>query len=148
MYGTASEDTPPVIPAGSASTATPQISSPAVVDSVLRDPASSTFQPACRNAAPRASATADSGTRANLRETSVALAMLDADTVVVGEHEFDGKFQNWHTALVVRADGRVVRRTVRKRFRARVPDGTRHLTVRATDLAGNSAVKRRSALAC
>ena len=37
----------------------------AVVDRVLRDPASSTFHPACRNAAPRASATADSGTRAD-----------------------------------------------------------------------------------
>jgi hypothetical protein len=39
--------------------------------------------------------------------------------------------------VVVRADGRVIRRTTRKRFRARVPEGTRRMSLRATDLAGN-----------
>ena len=54
MYGMASEDTPPVTIAGTARSATPQIKSPAVDDRVSRDPASSTFHPAWRNAAPRA----------------------------------------------------------------------------------------------
>ena len=39
--------------------------------------------------------------------------------------------------VVVRADGHVIRRTTRKRFRARLPRGTRRVSVRATDLAGN-----------
>ena len=39
--------------------------------------------------------------------------------------------------VVVRADGHVVRRTTRKRFRARLPRGTRRVSVRAWDLAGN-----------
>ena len=39
--------------------------------------------------------------------------------------------------VVVRAGGRGVRRTTRKRFRARVKPGTRRITVRATDLAEN-----------
>jgi uncharacterized delta-60 repeat protein len=43
--------------------------------------------------------------------------------------------------LVVRANGRVIRRTSRKRFRARLPEGTRRLSVRATDLAGNSSIR-------
>src|SRR5215218_3283779 len=65
MYGTASEDTPPVTIAGTPRSATPQISRPAVEARVSRDPASSTFHPAWRKAAPRASATAESGTRAD-----------------------------------------------------------------------------------
>jgi hypothetical protein len=39
--------------------------------------------------------------------------------------------------VVVRADGHVIRRTTRKRFRARLPRGTQRVSVRATDLAGN-----------
>jgi uncharacterized delta-60 repeat protein len=39
--------------------------------------------------------------------------------------------------VVVRADGRVIRRTTRKRFRIRLPRGTRRVSVRAWDLAGN-----------
>jgi uncharacterized delta-60 repeat protein len=39
--------------------------------------------------------------------------------------------------VVVRADGRVIRRTTLKRFRVRLPRGTRRVSVRATDLAGN-----------
>ena len=62
MYGTASAETPPVTSAGTASSATPQTSSPAVEARVSRDPASSTFHPAWRNAAPSARATAESGT--------------------------------------------------------------------------------------
>ena len=44
--------------------------------------------------------------------------------------------------VVVRADGRVVRRTSRKRFRLRVPHATRRVSVRATDLARNSSTRR------
>jgi uncharacterized delta-60 repeat protein len=46
--------------------------------------------------------------------------------------------------VVVRADGRVIRRTSRKRLRARLPEGegTRRVSVRATDLAGNVSTKR------
>jgi uncharacterized delta-60 repeat protein len=44
--------------------------------------------------------------------------------------------------VVVRANGRVIRRTSRKRLRVRLPKGTRRLSVRATDLAGNSSVRR------
>jgi uncharacterized delta-60 repeat protein len=40
--------------------------------------------------------------------------------------------------VVVRAGGRVLRRTTRKRFRVRTRRDTRRLSVRATDLAGNS----------
>ena len=39
--------------------------------------------------------------------------------------------------VVVRADGHVIRRTARKRFRVRLRRGTRVVSVRATDLAGN-----------
>ena len=46
MYGTASEETPPVTMAGTQSSPTPQISSPAVDARVLRAPASATFHPA------------------------------------------------------------------------------------------------------
>ena len=38
--------------------------------------------------------------------------------------------------VVVRADDRVVRRTTRKRFRVRLPSGSRRVSVRAIDLAG------------
>jgi uncharacterized delta-60 repeat protein len=41
-------------------------------------------------------------------------------------------------AVVVRAGGRVVKRTHAKRFRVRTPPRGRRLTIRATDLAGNS----------
>jgi uncharacterized delta-60 repeat protein len=44
--------------------------------------------------------------------------------------------------VIVRADGRVIRRTSRKRLRVRLPKGTRRLSVRATDLAGNSSIRR------
>jgi uncharacterized delta-60 repeat protein len=44
--------------------------------------------------------------------------------------------------VVVRADGRVIRRTSRKRLRARLPAGTGRVSVRATDLAGNSSIRR------
>jgi uncharacterized delta-60 repeat protein len=44
--------------------------------------------------------------------------------------------------VVVRANGRVIRRTSLKRLRARLPEGTRRLTVRATDLAGNTSIRR------
>ena len=44
--------------------------------------------------------------------------------------------------VVVRADGRVIRRTSRKRLRARLPEGTRRLSVRATDLAENVSTRR------
>jgi hypothetical protein len=40
--------------------------------------------------------------------------------------------------VVARADGRVIRRTSAKRFRVRLPAGTRRVGVRATDLAGNT----------
>ena len=45
-------------------------------------------------------------------------------------------------AVIVRADGQVIRRTNRKRFRVRVPDDARRVSVRATDLAGNSSAER------
>jgi uncharacterized delta-60 repeat protein len=41
-------------------------------------------------------------------------------------------------SVVVRAGGRVIRRTHRKRFRVRLPDGARRASVKATDLAGNT----------
>jgi uncharacterized delta-60 repeat protein len=44
--------------------------------------------------------------------------------------------------VVVRAGARVIRRTARKRFRVRLPSGARRLSVRATDLAGNSSIRR------
>ncbi len=44
--------------------------------------------------------------------------------------------------VLVRADGEVVRRTIRKRFRARVPENADRVLVRATDLAGNSSAER------
>jgi uncharacterized delta-60 repeat protein len=44
--------------------------------------------------------------------------------------------------VVVRADGRVIRRAHRKRFRTRLPEGARRVSVRATDLAGNSSTRR------
>jgi uncharacterized delta-60 repeat protein len=44
--------------------------------------------------------------------------------------------------VIVRADGRVIRRTSRKRLRVRLPKGTRRLSVRATDLAGNSSIRK------
>jgi hypothetical protein len=43
--------------------------------------------------------------------------------------------------VIVRAGRRVLRRTHRKRFRVRPPEGTRRLNVRATDLAGNSSTR-------
>jgi uncharacterized delta-60 repeat protein len=43
--------------------------------------------------------------------------------------------------VVVRAAGRVIRRTSRKQFRARFPEGARWAFVRAIDLAGNSSGK-------
>src|SRR5215216_4721097 len=85
MYGIASDEMPPVISAGSASSATPQTSSPAVDARTSRAPASSTFQPAWRNAAPRARATAESGTplgvqrllhRLGLRRLDIGLLVL------------------------------------------------------------------------
>jgi uncharacterized delta-60 repeat protein len=44
--------------------------------------------------------------------------------------------------VVVRANGRVIRRTSRKRLRTRLPEGTRRFSVRATDLAGNTSIRR------
>ena len=44
--------------------------------------------------------------------------------------------------VLVRANGEVVRRTIRKRFRVRVPDDASRVSVRATDLAGNSSAER------
>ena len=41
-------------------------------------------------------------------------------------------------AVVVRAAGRVLRRTSDKRFRVRLPDGAPRVSVRTTDLAGNT----------
>jgi uncharacterized delta-60 repeat protein len=101
------------------------------------------------------------------------LALLDADTLIAAEHNYDGKYGFWGPAavrtlnagyddsgplilirrgcrtvvvrirdlsrlerVVVRADGRVVRRTTRKRFRVRLPAGSRRVSVRAIDLAG------------
>src|SRR5215211_7695895 len=110
MYGTASADTPPVNIAGTASNATPQMASPAVEARTSRAPASSTFQPAWRNAAPRARATAESGTplgvqrllhRLGLRRLDIGLLVLvvlallvvhrlgvdGPDVVVVAVHE-------------------------------------------------------------
>ena len=58
MKGTASDETPPVSTAGTASSATPKMRTPAVEAAVSRDPASSTFQPAWRTAAPSARASA------------------------------------------------------------------------------------------
>ena len=46
MKGMASDETPPVRSAGSASSATPHTSIPAADACTSRDPASSTFQPA------------------------------------------------------------------------------------------------------
>jgi len=106
--------------------------------------------------------------------------MLDADTMILGQHTFDGKYGVWESAelstlnaghdrsrpsisvtasgcrtaavrirdlsvldaVVVRADGRLVRRTARKRFRVHVRRGGRRIAVRATDLAGNSSSRR------
>src|SRR5215217_3154839 len=84
MNGTASPETPPVTSAGSAKRATPQMMSPDVEAAVSLDPASNTFHPACRRAAPRASATADSGTlgvqrllhRLRLRSLDVGLLLV------------------------------------------------------------------------
>jgi uncharacterized delta-60 repeat protein len=45
-------------------------------------------------------------------------------------------------AVVVRADGRVIRRTTRKRLRFRIPSGTRRVSVRAIDLAQNVSTAR------
>jgi uncharacterized delta-60 repeat protein len=45
-------------------------------------------------------------------------------------------------AIIVRADGRVIRRTTRKRFRVRLPVGAQRVSVRATDLARNVARER------
>ena len=45
--------------------------------------------------------------------------------------------------VVVRGDGPLLRRTRAKRFRVRLPEGTERVSVRATDLAGNTS--RRSA---
>src|ERR671911_398108 len=58
MKGTASAETPPVSRAGGASRAAPKIRRPAVEAPVSRDPASNTFQPAWRTAAPSANASA------------------------------------------------------------------------------------------
>jgi uncharacterized delta-60 repeat protein len=44
--------------------------------------------------------------------------------------------------VVVRAGGRVIRRTDRKRFRVRLPAGARRMAVRATDLARNVSTER------
>ena len=45
-------------------------------------------------------------------------------------------------AVVVRASGRVVRRTSAKRFRVPLPEAAGRVSVRATDLAGNTSRKR------
>jgi uncharacterized delta-60 repeat protein len=45
-------------------------------------------------------------------------------------------------AVVVRAERRVIRRTGHKRFRVRVPEGIRRISLRATDLAGNVSIRR------
>lgn len=102
------------------------------------------------------------------------LALLDGDTLVAAEHNYDGKYGAWGPAavrtlhagydrdrplisavrgrcllkvritdlsgldeVVVRAGPRVLRRTSVKRFRVRLPGGTRRASVKATDLAGN-----------
>src|SRR5215212_6986588 len=85
MYGSASDEMPPVITAGTASSATPQTSSPAVDERTSRAPASSTFQPACRNAAPRARATAESGTPLGVQRLlhGLGLGGLDVGLLVV-----------------------------------------------------------------
>lgn len=107
------------------------------------------------------------------------LALLDGDTLVAAEHNYDGKYGFWGPSavrtlnagydlddpsisigpgcrsievtisdvsrmdrVIVRADGQVIRRTIRKRFRVRVPDEARLVSVRATDLAGNSSAER------
>ena len=49
---------------------------------------------------------------------------------------------------VVRADGRVIRRAHRKRFRTRLPDDARRVSVRAVDLAGNASTRKRRLPRC
>ena len=44
--------------------------------------------------------------------------------------------------VVIRARNRLVRRTARARFGVRLPNGTRRVSVRATDLADNVSTKR------
>src|SRR5919107_2194207 len=58
MYGSASEETSPKSSAAGASSAPPKTRTPAVDAPVSRDPASATFHPAWRNAAPSARASA------------------------------------------------------------------------------------------
>jgi uncharacterized delta-60 repeat protein len=50
--------------------------------------------------------------------------------------------------VVVRADGRVVRRTTRKQFRVRLPAGSRRVSVRAVDLAGHLGGRSRGLPRC
>ncbi len=62
MNGTASDETSAVNRAAIARKAAPKTSTPAVDARVSRAPASATFQPACRNAAPSARASAPAST--------------------------------------------------------------------------------------
>ena len=50
--------------------------------------------------------------------------------------------------VVVRFDGRAARRTAHRRLRVRRPPDARRVSVRATDLAGNSSVRRRQLPRC
>jgi hypothetical protein len=112
--------------------------------------------------------------------TKQTLAMLDKDTLIAADHNFESRGFAWGPArlrllhaghdrarpsislrtsgcrslavrirdlsrmdrVVVRAGRRVVRRTNRQRFRVRVRQGGRRITVRATDLAENSSSRR------
>jgi uncharacterized delta-60 repeat protein len=63
----------------------------------------------------------------------IAIAARDCRTARVRVTDLTGV-----SRLVVRANGRLLRRTPRTRFRVRVARGVRRISVRATDMAGNA----------